>query len=224
MQVCFYFLGKKPVPPLATALQSDIEITHENSRRFRIWQFHVIKVIKNINEVWHVYLGLWDRYAAKFCTMKAILQIHNRSIATSGMRLIVVISINIKATNIVHIITVWWAQSCLNKNVYICFLDIVITSDVINVQMNRSSIMEYDCWSSCSDTKGTRVASALNLFISIIIFLLTFIDLFHNGDQIWYSFVLMLISLISLASMGTIQKNVSIKERPVGLININTMG
>ena len=34
------------------------------------------------------------------------------------------------------------------------------------------------------------------------------IDLFHKGDQIWYSFDLMLISRISLAAMGTIQKNV----------------
>ena len=50
------------------------------------------------------------------------------------------------------------------------------------------------------------------------------IDLFHNGDQMWYSFVLMLISLISLAVMGTIQKNISTKARPVGLININTKG
>ena len=32
------------------------------------------------------------------------------------------------------------------------------------------------------------------------------IDLFHNGDQIQYSFVLMLISLISLTAMGKILK------------------
>ena len=50
------------------------------------------------------------------------------------------------------------------------------------------------------------------------------IDLFHNGNQIWYSFVLMLISLISLAAMGTIHKNISTNVRPVGLININTKG
>ena len=50
------------------------------------------------------------------------------------------------------------------------------------------------------------------------------IDLSHNGDQIWYSFVLMLISPITLAAMGTIQKNVSTKVRPVGVININTKG
>ena len=41
-------------------------------------------------------------------------------------------------------------------------------------------------------------------------------------SQIKYSFVLMLISLISLATMGTIQKNISTKVRPVGLIDINT--
>ena len=55
-----------------------------------------------------------------------------------------------------------------------------------------------------------------------VIYMIICIDLFHNGDQIWYSFVLMLISLINLAVMGTIQKNVSTKVRPVGLININT--
>ena len=33
-------------------------------------------------------------------------------------------------------------------------------------------------------------------------------DLFHNGDQINYSFVLMLINLSNLAAMGKIQKNV----------------
>ena len=53
---------------------------------------------------------------------------------------------------------------------------------------------------------------------------LSTIDLFHNGDQIWYSFVFMLISLINLAAMGTIQKNVLTKVRPVGLVNINTKG
>ena len=33
-------------------------------------------------------------------------------------------------------------------------------------------------------------------------------DLFHNGDQIWYSFVLMLVNLSNLASMGKIQKKI----------------
>ena len=33
-------------------------------------------------------------------------------------------------------------------------------------------------------------------------------DLFHNGDQIKYSFVLMLINLISLTAMGKILKNI----------------
>ena len=34
------------------------------------------------------------------------------------------------------------------------------------------------------------------------------IDLSHNGDQIYYSFILMLISLSNLAAMGKIQKNI----------------
>ena len=50
------------------------------------------------------------------------------------------------------------------------------------------------------------------------------IDLFHNGGQIKYSFVWMLIGLISLAAMGTIQKNISTKVRAVDLIDINTKG
>ena len=33
-------------------------------------------------------------------------------------------------------------------------------------------------------------------------------DLFHNSDQIKYSFVLMLISRCNLAAMGKIQKNI----------------
>ena len=48
------------------------------------------------------------------------------------------------------------------------------------------------------------------------------IGLFHNGDQIKCSFVLMLISLSNFAAMGKIQKNISAKMRPIGLININT--
>ena len=48
------------------------------------------------------------------------------------------------------------------------------------------------------------------------------IGLFHNGDQIKYSFVLMLISLSNFAAMGKIQKNISAKMRSIGLININT--
>ena len=50
------------------------------------------------------------------------------------------------------------------------------------------------------------------------------IDLFHNGGQIKYSFVLMLMSLNGLATMGTVQKNISTTVRPVGLIDINTKG
>ena len=49
------------------------------------------------------------------------------------------------------------------------------------------------------------------------------IDLFHNGGPIKHSFVLMLISLSSLAAMRKIQKNILNKMRPVGPININTI-
>ena len=47
-------------------------------------------------------------------------------------------------------------------------------------------------------------------------------DLFHNGDQIQYSFALMLVSLTNLAAMHKIQKNIWNKVRLVSLININT--
>ena len=49
------------------------------------------------------------------------------------------------------------------------------------------------------------------------------IDLFHNGSLIKHSFVLILISLSSLAVMHKIQKNMLTKMRPVGPININTI-
>ena len=39
------------------------------------------------------------------------------------------------------------------------------------------------------------------------------IDQFHNGGQIRYSFVLMLISLSSLASTSKFQKNICLKMR-----------
>ena len=45
------------------------------------------------------------------------------------------------------------------------------------------------------------------------------IDLFHNGGQIKYSFVLMLISPTSLPTTSTFQKNICFKMRAVGLIN-----
>ena len=48
------------------------------------------------------------------------------------------------------------------------------------------------------------------------------IDLFHNGGQIKYSFVLMLISLSNLVAMCKIQKNFCAEMRPVSLINIDT--
>ena len=48
------------------------------------------------------------------------------------------------------------------------------------------------------------------------------IDLFHNGSQVKYSFVLMLISLSSLATTSKFQKNICVKMRAVGLISIKT--
>ena len=48
------------------------------------------------------------------------------------------------------------------------------------------------------------------------------IDLFHNGGRIKYSFVLMLISLTSLATTSKFQKDICFKTRAVGLINIKT--
>ena len=48
------------------------------------------------------------------------------------------------------------------------------------------------------------------------------IDLFHNGGQIKYSFVLMLISPPSLVTTSKFQKNICFKTRAVGLINIKT--
>ena len=44
------------------------------------------------------------------------------------------------------------------------------------------------------------------------------IDLFHNGDQIKDSSVLMLLSLSSLATTSKFQKNFCFKMRAVGLI------
>ena len=50
--------------------------------------------------------------------------------------------------------------------------------------------------------------------------LLLYIDLFHNGGLIKYSSVLMLISLSSLATASKFQKNICLKMREVGLINM----
>ena len=50
------------------------------------------------------------------------------------------------------------------------------------------------------------------------IYLFRAIDLFHNGSQIKYSSVLI---LISLPTTSTFQKNICFKMRAVGLININ---
>ena len=48
------------------------------------------------------------------------------------------------------------------------------------------------------------------------------IDLFHNGGQIKYSSVVMLICLSSLATTSKFHKNVCFKMRAVGLIYIST--
>ena len=48
------------------------------------------------------------------------------------------------------------------------------------------------------------------------------IDFFHNGGQIKYSFVLMLISPTSLVMVSKFQKNICFKTRAVGLINMKT--
>ena len=48
------------------------------------------------------------------------------------------------------------------------------------------------------------------------------IDLFHNGGQINYSFVLMLISPTNLATTSKFQKKICFKTRAVGQINLNT--
>ena len=48
------------------------------------------------------------------------------------------------------------------------------------------------------------------------------IDPFHNGGEIKYSCVLMLIRLSSLATTSKFQNNICFKMRAVCLININT--
>ena len=50
------------------------------------------------------------------------------------------------------------------------------------------------------------------------------IDLFHDGDQIQYSIVSMLMSLSSLAPMGKLENKIYTKMRRVGLINIHRKG
>ena len=90
--------------------------------------------------------------------------------------------------------------------------DHFLVSPTIQTQLFsfQTSIMS---WSSSS--KGLN-----GFYLSGAVF--KSIDLFHNGDQLKYSFVLMLISLSNLAAMGKIQKNISTKVRPVGLINAIT--
>ena len=52
--------------------------------------------------------------------------------------------------------------------------------------------------------------------------LLNQVDLFHNGGQIKFSVVLMLVTLSSLATTSKFQENICFKMRVVSLININT--
>ena len=65
------------------------------------------------------------------------------------------------------------------------------------------------------NTDNKNLVNTLKILVCLI-------DLFHNGGQINYSFVLMLISFSSLATTSKFQKNISFKTRLVGLININT--
>ena len=60
------------------------------------------------------------------------------------------------------------------------------------------------------------------MYVSVNVFYPAEIDLFHNGGQIKYSFVLMLLCLTSLATMSKFQKNICLKIRAVGLISIKT--
>ena len=53
------------------------------------------------------------------------------------------------------------------------------------------------------------------------IYLFCAINPFHNGSQIKYSSVLILISLSIVATTSKFQKNICFKMRAIGLININ---
>ena len=60
------------------------------------------------------------------------------------------------------------------------------------------------------------------LKITLLVCKKGYMALFHNGGQINYSFVLMLISPTNLATTSKFQKNICFQTRAVGLININT--
>ena len=90
----------------------------------------------------------------------------------------------------------------------------IIITVIIHMLMPLSSVLSLLLASSFSSSVQTLQFSATSLP--------TLIDLFHNGGQIKYSFVLMLISLTSLAMTSKFQKNICFKTRAVGLINIKT--
>lgn len=62
---------------------------------------------------------------------------------------------------------------------------------------------------------------ACNVALSYL--LISCLDIFHDGDQIEYSFVSTPINISKLALMGKIQKNIQAKVRPVGLEKTNTI-
>lgn len=59
--------------------------------------------------------------------------------------------------------------------------------------------------------------------VALSYLLISCLDLFHDGDQIEYSFVSMPINISKLALIGKIQKNIQAKVRPVGPEKTNTI-
>ena len=78
-------------------------------------------------------------------------------------------------------------------------------------------VQVIDCISYIPQRQASKEAILANVVQSMVT-----IDLFHNGGQINYSFVLMLISPTKLATTSKFQKNICFQTRAVGLININT--
>ena len=87
------------------------------------------------------------------------------------------------------------------------------------MQNTTTSPLQDNCWIACDVMAAMLVVKNNSLSLR---WKRNFIDLFHNGGQIKYSFVLMLISLSNLAAMCKIQKNFCAEMRPVSLINIDT--
>ena len=90
----------------------------------------------------------------------------------------------------------------------------IIITVIIHMLMPLSSVLSLLLASSFSSSVQTLRFSATRLPTSI--------DLFHNGGQVKYYFVLMIISLTSLAMTSKFQKNICFKTRAVGLINTKT--